>query len=525
MVPPGKLRQDDCEAIYMADLDKDSYLDVIGASLTDFRVYWGQGAPVGKPGPGQCGERGCGWDHNNRSTKIVSAGAWGLCHNIEVADIDKDGDLDLVMPTWTYPYNISVFYCKSPHTYDPDAILQHSDAGHLHGISVADLNEDGWLDIVSTGYQSENTQAIIFWGNSVYPHFSQSDTIKLATDVCYGGSAIQDFNGDGALDIVFFRGQYGWIYKALRPIIFYNDPSITRRFINTNTQEIGIPLTASGGTAADFNKDGNIDIFVNNCERYVYSYIFYGPDFTVWDSVGPMNYDHHATFQEPGHPFDRSKQASYISSVFDAGTAISSGTVGWVANTPGNSKVIIELRGGDSSDTSDASWTAWDTVAISGSSLPSAVVGHRYFQFRATLSYDNPAELPWLERFELSSGKVTCFRGSNKGASKVANLSGKVFKFRLSNPRPNPFTKRATVYYSVPGREGIHTVRTTLVIYDLMGRKIRTLVDGKLLPGNYTATWDGKSDYKDTLPSGVYFLRLQSGAHVKTQPLLLLLTF
>jgi hypothetical protein len=237
-----------------------------------------------------------------------------------------------------------------------------------------------------------------------------------------------------------------------------------------------------------------------------------------------MNYDHHATFQEPGHPFDRSKQARYISAVFDAGTAISSGTVSWVANTPGNSKVIIELRGGDSPDTSDASWTAWDTIATSGSSLPSAVVGHRYLQFRATLSYDNPAELPWLERFELSFSKFACFRG-NKGISKVANLSGKVFKFELSNPQPNPFTNRVTVHYSIPGRERGSSVRTTLVIYDLTGRKICTLVNDNLLPGNYTATWDGKSDYKDTLPSGVYFLRLQSGAHVKTHPLLFFYTF
>ena len=74
---------------------------------------------------------------------------------------------------------------------------------------------------------------------------------------------------------------------------------------------------------------------------------------------------------------------------------------------------------------------------------------------------------------------------------------------------PNPFHLRngpATVRYVV-GRPG--DVRLTL--YNVMGRKVRTLVEGTHAEGTFTTTWDGKDDDGERVASGVYLCRMTTG--------------
>jgi flagellar hook assembly protein FlgD len=53
--------------------------------------------------------------------------------------------------------------------------------------------------------------------------------------------------------------------------------------------------------------------------------------------------------------------------------------------------------------------------------------------------------------------------------------------------------------------------RASLVLYDVLGRQVRTLVDGDVIPGEQAVTWDGVSDAGGSVPSGVYIARLESG--------------
>lgn len=63
---------------------------------------------------------------------------------------------------------------------------------------------------------------------------------------------------------------------------------------------------------------------------------------------------------------------------------------------------------------------------------------------------------------------------------------------------------------------------TTLKIYDLMGRNVRTLVDRvKEAPGRRTAYWNYKDNNNNTVVNGVYFLRLESDSRVATQKMIL----
>lgn len=71
---------------------------------------------------------------------------------------------------------------------------------------------------------------------------------------------------------------------------------------------------------------------------------------------------------------------------------------------------------------------------------------------------------------------------------------------------PNPFRERATVAYEVAEKSNV-----SLVVYDALGRKVRTLVEGTRGPGRHKASFRARS-----LASGVYLFRLRIGDHVET---------
>jgi hypothetical protein len=77
--------------------------------------------------------------------------------------------------------------------------------------------------------------------------------------------------------------------------------------------------------------------------------------------------------------------------------------------------------------------------------------------------------------------------------------------FALMQNYPNPFNPSTTIRYQLP----VET-RTTLRIYDVTGRLVRTLVDELKKAGTYAMSWDGKNDAGLTVSTGVYFSRLQA---------------
>ncbi|RPH96016.1 T9SS C-terminal target domain-containing protein [candidate division KSB1 bacterium] len=77
---------------------------------------------------------------------------------------------------------------------------------------------------------------------------------------------------------------------------------------------------------------------------------------------------------------------------------------------------------------------------------------------------------------------------------------------------PNPFNPTTTISFSLP-----HESRTRLAVFDILGREIAVLTD-KIYPvGEHKLIFDGSS-----LPSGIYFARIQSGDYIATHKLLLL---
>ncbi|RKY90312.1 peptidase S8, partial [candidate division KSB1 bacterium] len=67
-----------------------------------------------------------------------------------------------------------------------------------------------------------------------------------------------------------------------------------------------------------------------------------------------------------------------------------------------------------------------------------------------------------------------------------------------------------TIQYELPKRQHV-----SLGIYNVLGQKIRTLVDGIQESGIHTVRWDGKADNSESVVSGVYFYRIETGDFVQ----------
>lgn len=98
-------------------------------------------------------------------------------------------------------------------------------------------------------------------------------------------------------------------------------------------------------------------------------------------------------------------------------------------------------------------------------------------------------------------------------------------EFNLSQNYPNPFNQSTKIDFLLE-----HPGFTRLMVYNLLGRKVRTLVEENLSSGYKSVLWDGKNDSGDNVSSGIYFYRIKvvsplsdgNGNFTETRKLLLL---
>lgn len=90
-------------------------------------------------------------------------------------------------------------------------------------------------------------------------------------------------------------------------------------------------------------------------------------------------------------------------------------------------------------------------------------------------------------------------------------------RFYLGNAYPNPFNSTTVIKFGCAKQGDVR-----LEIFDLGGRKVRTLADGILAAGDHEIKWDGLNDQGDFTASGIYFYRLDSDNNVSTKKMILL---
>ena len=83
--------------------------------------------------------------------------------------------------------------------------------------------------------------------------------------------------------------------------------------------------------------------------------------------------------------------------------------------------------------------------------------------------------------------------------------------FSLSQNYPNPFNPTTNIKYAIP-----QDSRVNLVVYNILGQVVRTLVDQEQQAGYYNIQWDGNNNYGSKVASGIYIYRIQAGNYSRT---------
>ncbi|MDR3627713.1 MAG: T9SS type A sorting domain-containing protein [Ignavibacteriaceae bacterium] len=89
--------------------------------------------------------------------------------------------------------------------------------------------------------------------------------------------------------------------------------------------------------------------------------------------------------------------------------------------------------------------------------------------------------------------------------------------FSLSNAYPNPFNPTTNIQFNIAKSENIK-----LVVFNILGQQVKTLVNGEMKAGSYTATWNGKDEFGNSVASGIYFYRLESQSFNTTKKMILM---
>jgi hypothetical protein len=113
-----------------------------------------------------------------------------------------------------------------------------------------------------------------------------------------------------------------------------------------------------------------------------------------------------------------------------------------------------------------------------------------------------------LARYKLTIAKPT-------GVTKQNDVLPKVFA--LEQNYPNPFNPSTVIRFSLP-----QTASTKVVVYDMLGSEVRTLINNEYTAGNYEAVWDGRNNLGQSVSTGVYIYRIQAGTFISTKKMMLL---
>jgi hypothetical protein len=95
--------------------------------------------------------------------------------------------------------------------------------------------------------------------------------------------------------------------------------------------------------------------------------------------------------------------------------------------------------------------------------------------------------------------------------------SGIPEKFALHQNYPNPFNPSTTIQYDLKA-----DVTVKLMIYNILGQEVRTLVNGKQTAGYKQVKWDGRNNFSSPVASGIYIYKLEAGDFIQTRKMIFL---
>ena len=90
-------------------------------------------------------------------------------------------------------------------------------------------------------------------------------------------------------------------------------------------------------------------------------------------------------------------------------------------------------------------------------------------------------------------------------------------KYHLHQNYPNPFNPETVIVYQIPKAEHVK-----IEVFNLLGERMKTLINLFLAAGNHSITWDGKNYNGSQVASGTYFYRIKAGNFIQTKKMIYL---
>lgn len=230
----------------------------------------------------------------------------------------------------------------------------------------------------------------------------------------------------------------------------------------------------------------------------------YSEDGAVWDTTigDSLTYDGSVLLSRAEFSF------GYIISHFSTDGA-SPDTIGFFAQ--GNAFGSDELMPDGFDDVPYSIKVVFDGADQSGHNI--CIDSVSFFPSAGTWKWDNGlgafVEPGWNGPF--------CYDIVNPGAVSELDDLPLPTDYALEQNYPNPFNPTTTIQFALPERAHV-----TLDVFNVLGQRVRTLVNEELAAGTYNPEFDGTSDGGTPLASGLYFYRLQTSTdYVETRKMVL----
>ncbi|MEW5979562.1 MAG: VCBS repeat-containing protein [Acidobacteriota bacterium] len=371
----------------VADYNRDGYLDLIFST-------WSNDPRINNNGVVLWGGTD-GYSLKN-STKVplkVATRTTGVAS----ADLNRDGYVDLIFPMGESPSRSSEIVWGGPHGFGQvSSTVLHTNM--VDSPTVADLDGNGWLDVIFPGGQDYDTQnphtkSLIYWGSEK----GYSDTHRSEFEGYMSAEIeVEDLNRDGYLDVVASN------YKAENtrhlPVFIYWGNA---RHQYSSEHRTELPAESSCGIQLlDLNQDGFSDIVVHNHikegDHTFGSFIYWGSkDGYSIDRRAhvPTMGTHYAHGISPGNIYDRRPHFGYVSPSITLAQGWRELILDWKGETPHKTTIRVEVRA--ASKEAELRSITWTSITRGKAwRLPA---GSTCAQYRVVLHSPDGANSPTLQ--------------------------------------------------------------------------------------------------------------------------------